>query len=164
MTESQETQTPSDIDRRLQELGLVLPPPPQPGGVYAPVVIVDRWLYVSGQGPRLADGSLIVGKVGVDLFETEAYSAARAVGLTMLSTLRHELGSLNRIERLVKTLGMVNCVPEFTNHPQVINGFSNLMVEIFGEVAGKGARSAVGMGSLPSNIPVEVEAVFLLKP
>ncbi|MBA4032032.1 MAG: hypothetical protein C0478_14235 [Planctomyces sp.] len=151
------------IDRRIQELGLELPPAPQPGGVYAPIVIVDRLLYVSGQGPRQANGSLIVGRVGVDLVETEAYSAARAVGLTMLATIKQQLGTLNHIERLVKTLGMVNCVPEFTNHPQVINGFSTLMVEVFGEVAGKGARSAVGMGSLPSNIPVEVEAIFQLK-
>ena len=96
--------------------------------------------------------------------EADAYLAARQVGLTMLATLRRELGSLDRIERLVKTLGMVNATPDFGQHPQVINGFSNLMVEIWGEVHGKGARSAVGMGSLPSNIAVEVEAVFLLKP
>ena len=96
--------------------------------------------------------------------EADAYLAARQVGLTMLATLRRELGSLDRIERLVKTLGMVNATPDFGQHPQVINGFSNLMVEIWGEVHGKGARSAVGMGSLPSNIAVEVEAVFQLKP
>jgi enamine deaminase RidA (YjgF/YER057c/UK114 family) len=149
-------------EHRLIELGLVLPPAPKPGGVYAPVVVIDRMAYVSGHGPLRADGSLIVGKVGSSLSESDAYQAARAVGLTMLATLRKELGSLDRIERVVKILGMVNATTDFTNHPQVINGFSNLMVEIWGEQLGRGARSAVGMGSLPQNIAVEVEAIFQL--
>jgi enamine deaminase RidA (YjgF/YER057c/UK114 family) len=152
-----------DIEARILELGLVLPPAPLPGGVYVPVVQEGRWLYVSGHGPVLPDGSLVTGKVGLNLNEKEAYLAARSVGLTMLATLKRELGDLNRIDRLVKVLGMVNSMPDFLHHPQVINGFSNLMVEVFGEANGKGARSAVGLAALPSNIAVEVEAVFLLK-
>ena len=149
-------------EARLAELNLELPPAPKPGGVYHPVVIVGDLAYVSGHGPMRADGTMIAGKVGATMNEADAYLAARPVGLTMLATLRRELGSLDRIDRLVKTLGMVNATPEFGTHPQVINGFSNLMVEIWGDVKGKGARSAVGMGSLPSNIAVEVEAVFQL--
>ena len=150
-------------EARIIDLNLEFPPPPKPGGVYHPVVIVGNLAYVSGHGPMRTDGSMITGKVGATMNEAEAHLAARQVGLTMLSTLRRELGSLDRIERLVKTLGMVNATPEFATHPQVINGFSNLMVEIWGEICGKGARSAVGMGSLPGNIAVEVEAVFELK-
>lgn len=151
-------------EARVAELNLEFPPAPKPGGVYHPVVIVGDLAHVSGHGPMRTDGTMITGKVGATMNEADAYLAARQVGLTMLATLRRELGSLDRIERLVKTLGMVNATPEFGQHPQVINGFSNLMVEIWGEVNGKGARSAVGMGSLPSNIAVEVEAVFQLKP
>lgn len=150
-------------EARIAELKLELPPAPKPGGVYAPVVIVDRLVFVSGHGPLRPDGTMITGKVGETISESDAYWAARQVGLTMLATLRRELGSLDRIERVVKVLGMVNATPNFANHPQVINGFSNLMVEIWGEKNGRGARSAVGMGSLPSHIAVEVEAVFLLK-
>lgn len=149
-------------DARIAELNLELPPAPKPGGVYAPIVIVDRVVYVSGHGPIRPDGTMFTGKVGSVVSEEEAYLAARQVGLTMLATLRRELGSLDRITRVVKVLGMVNAVPDFTRHPQVINGFSNLMVEIWGEDLGRGARSAVGMGSLPGNISVEVEAAFLL--
>ena len=152
------------VEARIVELSLELPPPPKPGGVYHPVVIVGDLAYVSGQGPIRVDGTMITGKVGATMNEADAHLAARQVGLTMLATLRHELGSLDRIERLVKTLGMVNATPEFGNHPQVINGFSNLMVELWGPMKGKGVRSAVGMGSLPGNIPVEVEAIFELKP
>ena len=150
-------------EARVAELKLEFPPAPKPGGVYAPVVVVDRLAFASGHGPLRPDGTLIVGKVGESMSEADAHLAARQVGLTMLATLRKELGSLDRIERVVKVLGMVNAASTFTNHPQVINGFSNLMVEIWGETSGRGARSAVGMGSLPSNIAVEVEAVFLLK-
>lgn len=150
-------------EARVVELKLEFPPAPKPGGIYHPVVIVGNMAYVSGHGPMRPDGSMITGKVGTTMSEAEAYQAARQVGLTMLATLRRELGSLDRIERLVKTLGMVNATPDFSTHPQVINGFSNLMVEIWGEVNGKGARSAVGMGSLPGNIAVEVEAMFELK-
>lgn len=150
-------------DARIAELKLELPPPPKPGGVYAPIVRVGNLAFVSGHGPLRPDGTLITGKVGATMSEADAYLAARQVGLTMLATLRKELGSLDRVERVVKVLGMVNAAPDFLNHPQVINGFSNLMVEIWGETNGRGARSAVGMGSLPSNIAVEVEAAFLLR-
>ena len=150
-------------EARVAELMLELPPAPKPGGVYHPVLIAGNMVIVSGHGPVQTDGTMITGKVGDTMTEADAYRAARQVGLTMLATLRRELGSLDRIERLVKTLGMVNATPDFGNHPQVINGFSNLMVEIWGDIKGKGARSAVGMGSLPSNIAVEVEAMFELK-
>lgn len=149
-------------ETRLAELQLELPPAPKPGGIYAPIVIIDRMVWVSGHGPVKTDGTLITGKVGDALTEEQAYQAARQVGLTMLATLRQELGSLNHIARVVKVLGMVNAVPTFARHPAVINGFSHLMVEIWGEANGRGARSAVGMGSLPGNISVEVEAAFLL--
>ena len=149
-------------EARIAELNLELPPAPKPGGIYHPVLIVGNLAIVSGHGPLRTDGTIITGKVGDTLTEAEAYQAARQVGLTMLATLRRELGSLDRIYRLVKTLGMVNATPDFGNHPQVINGFSNLMVEIWGEVKGRGARSAVGMGSLPANIAVEVETIFEL--
>ncbi len=151
-------------EARIAELKLEFPPAPKPGGIYHPVVIAGNLAYVSGHGPMRTDGSMITGKVGATMNEAEAQLAARQVGLTMLATLKRELGSLDRIERLIKTLGMVNATPEFGTHPQVINGFSNLMVEIWGDVNGKGARSAVGMGSLPGNIAVEVEAIFELKP
>ena len=152
------------VEARFAELKLELPPAPKPAGIYAPVLIVGEMAYVSGHGPIRTDGTLIVGKVGEALSETEGFDAARAVGLTMLATLKRELGSLDRIVRIVKTLGMVNAIPDFKHHPQVINGFSNLWVELLGEQNGRGARSAVGMGSLPSNIPVEVEAQFLIRP
>lgn len=150
-------------EARIKELQLELPPAPKPGGVYHPVLIIGNQAIVSGHGPVRSDGTMITGKVGETMSEADAHLAARQVGLTMLATLRRELGSLDRIERLVKTLGMVNATPTFGNHPQVINGFSGLMVEIWGDVKGKGARSAVGMGSLPANIAVEVEATFQLK-
>ena len=151
------------IDARLRELGITLPPAPTPGGVYTPVVVVDRMAYVSGQVPYGPDGKLISGRVGAEMTEQEGAAAARVVALTMLATLRASLGTLDRIKRVVKVLGMVNSTPDFRHHPQVMNGFSGVMVEIFGE-AGKGARSAVGMGSLPYNVPVEVEAIFELHP
>ncbi len=149
------------IDQKIQAMGLELPPPPPSGGIYHPVVITGRHLYVSGQGPVLPDGQLIQGKVGTDLSLEEGQMAARQVALTMLSTLKAQIGDLDKIKRLVKTLGMVNCHPEFTQHPQTINGFSQLMVDVFGEENGRGARSAVGM-SLPGNIAVEVECIFEL--
>ena len=149
-------------EARLVELGLELPPAPKPGGTYSPAVQVGPVLYISGHGPLRPDKSLITGKVGADLTEEQGRQAARQVGLTILATLRRELGSLDRVERWVKVLGMVNAAPDFDRHPQVINGFSDLMVELYGE-AGRAARSAVGMGSLPSNIAVEIEAVVLLR-
>jgi enamine deaminase RidA (YjgF/YER057c/UK114 family) len=150
-------------DAKLKELKLELPPAPKPAGVYSPVVQVDRMLYVSGHGPLLPDGSMITGKVGADLTEEEGKRAARQVGLTILSTLKAQIGSLDRIARVVKVLGMVNAAPNFASHPSVINGFSELMVELFGE-SGRAARSAVGMGSLPGNIAVEIEVIMELKP
>ncbi len=152
-----------NIDARVAELGLTLPPTPAPGGVYTPVVVVDRMAYVSGQVPYGPDGKLIIGRVGAEMTEEQGAAAARAVALTMLATIKASLGRLNRIRRIVKVLGMVNSTPDFQKHPAVMNGFSNTMVEIFGD-AGKAARSAVGMGSLPYNVPVEVEAILELHP
>ena len=147
----------------IAKMGLELPPPPPPGGIYHPVVITGNYLYVSGQGPMQSNHQLIKGKVGDELTLEEGQLAARQVGLTMLSTIKAQIGDLDRIKRLIKTLGMVNCYPEFEQHPQTINGFSQLMVDIFGENNGRGARSAVGM-SLPGNIAVEVECIFELHP
>lgn len=149
-------------DARIAELNLELPPAPKPGGVYKPVVVVGNMAYVSGHGPLLPDGTMITGKVGVDLDEEQAHQAARQVGLTILASLKANLGSLDRVVRTVKSLGMVNAVPDFQNHPQVINGYSNLLKDVFGE-DGVGARSAVGMGSLPGNIPVEIEVIFEIR-
>jgi len=146
----------------IKKLGLVFPPSPKPLGVYRPTLIVDRFLYVSGHGPVNNDGSLIQGKVGADLDREEGKVAARQVGLTMLSTIINNYGDIDNIKRVVKVLGMVNATPEFKWHPFVINGFSELMVEVFGEEMGIGVRSAVGM-SLPQNIAVEIEAHFELK-
>jgi len=148
-----------NIEERIKELDLKLPPAPAAGGVYKPVITVDHMLYVSGQGPVQMDKSLITGKLGKDLDTEAGYAAARQVGLTMLSTLKDQIADLSKIKRLVKTFGMVNCTPEFKEQPQVINGFSELYAELLGDDFGKGARSAVGM-MLPGNIAVEVEAIF----
>ena len=150
-----------DPDLRIVELGLILPPAPKPAGVYKPVLVIDKFLYVSGQGPINTDGTLMKGKLGADLDTEEGKLVARQVGLTMLSTIKAYFGDLKKIKRLVKVLGMVNSAPSFEKQPLVINGFSELMAEVFGEENGIGVRSAVGM-ILPSNIPVEVEAVFEL--
>lgn len=149
-------------DARIAELHLMLPKPPKPVATYLPVVRVNELIYVSGHGPTRHDGTTIKGVVGADLTEEEGTQAARVVGLAILASVRNYLGTLDRVVRLVKVLGMVNAAPTFENHPKVINGFSDLMVEVFGE-AGKGARSAVGMGSLPNKIAVEVEAIFEIK-
>ena len=151
----------NDPDLRIIELGLILPPSPKPAGVYRPVLVVGQFLYVSGQGPVMSDGLLMKGKVGAELGKDEGKLAARQVGLTMLSTINTHFGELKKIKRLVKVLGMVNCTSDFDQQPAVINGFSELMAEVFGEENGIGVRSAVGM-TLPSNIPVEVEAMFEL--
>jgi len=147
-------------ESRIKELKLELPPAPKPVAKYKTAVQLGNVLYVSGHGPLKADGKMIVGRVGADLSLENGKQAARQVGLAILSTVRSTLGSLDKIKRLVKTLGMVSSTAEFTDHPLVINGFSELMAEVFGEDAGVGARSAVGMGSLPGNIPVEVECIF----
>ncbi|HMB64731.1 MAG TPA: RidA family protein [Eudoraea sp.] len=147
--------------QRVRELGLILPPAPPPAGVYKPVLVVDNFLYVSGQGPMREDGSLMTGRAGDDLSLEQAKAAARQVGLTMISTIKTHFGDLDKIKRVVKVLGMVNSTPDFAQQPLVINGFSELMADIFGEDHGIGVRSAVGM-MLPGNIPVEVEAMFEL--
>lgn len=152
---------PSKPETRVQELHLTLPPVPKPMAKYRTAVLAGGMLYLSGHGPLRADGkTFITGRVGADLTAEQGKEAARQVGLAVLSTARSTLGSLDRVKRLVKTLGMVNSTPEFKDHPQVINGFSELMAEVFGEEAGVGARSAVGMGSLPANIAVEIECIF----
>ena len=148
--------------RRFESLQLTLPPAPKPIGVYKPALVVDRLVYLSGHGPLLPDGTLMRGRVGRDLDADGGKQAARQVGLTMLATLLGLLGSLDRVKRVVKVLGMVNCTPEFTKHPHVINGASELFVEIWGPDDGIGARSAIGVGSLPDDMVVEIEAVFEL--
>ncbi|PWJ58938.1 enamine deaminase RidA (YjgF/YER057c/UK114 family) [Dyadobacter jejuensis] len=146
------------------KLGLALPPAPQPVGVYRPLLIVDnRWVYVSGHGPLREDGSLITGQIGNELNEEEGKQAAQQVGLAILATLKAQLGSLNRVKRVIKVLGMVNCSADFRRHPVIINGCSELFAQVWGEEMGVGARSAVGMGSLPDNISVEIEAMFELE-
>jgi enamine deaminase RidA (YjgF/YER057c/UK114 family) len=149
----------TNIEEQIKSLRLTLPPAPALGGVYKPVVISGKMLYVSGQGPLQNDGSYMLGKLGQELTIEQGYAAARQVGLTMLSTLKSEIGDLSQIKRLVKTLGMVNSTMDFHDQPKVINGFSELMVEIWGDDRGKGARSAVGM-ILPNNMAVEIEAIF----
>jgi len=129
-------------------------------GVYKPCLLVGNMLYVSGHGPLNSDKTLITGRVGDGMTLEQGKAAARQTGLAVLATVREKLGSLDKVVRLVKTLGMVSCTPDFADHPKVINGFSELMAEIFGEERGIGTRSAVGMGSLPGNIPVEVECMF----
>lgn len=147
-------------ERRLRELGIELPPPPRPVGVYVPAGRIGNTLFTAGHTPRAPDGTPLVGKLGVTMTVDEGHAAARIAGLNLLSTVKNTLGSLDQVVRLVKVLGMVNCAPDFGQQPQVINGFSELLVEVFGEERGKGGRSAVGMASLPANQPVEVEAIF----
>ena len=147
-------------EAKIKELNLQLPPAPKPAGVYKPIVLAGNMAYVSGHGPVLPDGSMMQGKVGAEVDRQGGYDAARQTGLAILATLRANLGSLDRVQRIVKTLGMVNATVDFGEHPQVINGFSDLFAQVFGDDRGVGARSAIGMGSLPGNITVEVEAIF----
>jgi enamine deaminase RidA (YjgF/YER057c/UK114 family) len=144
------------------KLGLTLPPAPKPLGVYKPCLIDGKYLYLSGHGTVKQDGSLIIGRIGIDLDIDQGKLAARQVGLAMLATIKANIGSLNKIKRVIKVLGMVNCTPSFERHPYVINGCSELFASVWGEENGIGVRSAVGMGSLPDNIPVEIEALFEL--
>ena len=144
---------------RVKELGLDLSNAPKPIANYVPAVQVGNIVYLSGHGPLRPDGTMAAGKIGADMSVEEGYDAARLVGIGLLASLKAQIGSLDRVKRLVKTLGMVNAVPEFTDHPQVINGTSDLFRDVFGE-NGIGARSAVGMGSLPGQIPVEVEMII----
>lgn len=149
-------------EARIKELALELPPAPKPAGVYKPVVVAGNMAYVSGHGPLRPDGTMITGRVGADTGLEGGYAAARQTGLAILATLRENLGSLDRVKRVVKTLGMVNSTADFKDHPKVINGFSDLMAQVFGPDCGVGARSAVGMGSLPGNITTEVEVIVEL--
>jgi enamine deaminase RidA (YjgF/YER057c/UK114 family) len=149
-------------DQNFEKLNLILPPPPKPLGVYKPFLIVGNFVYVSGHGTVKEDGTLIIGRIGKDFTMEEGKLAARQVGLAILATLKQNLGSLDKIKRVIKVLGMVNCVSEFERHPFIINGCSELFAQVWGEENGIGVRSAVGMGSLPDNIPVEIEAMFEL--
>jgi len=148
---------------RLAQLGLVLPPPPAPIGNYVPFRLAGTLLFLSGVGPRHHDGSITTGKVGATRSVEEGYEAAKLCGLNLLTNIVTAAGSLDRVDTVLKVLGMVNAVPTFAEHPKVIDGCTDLFVAIFGE-NGRPARSAVGMGSLPRDISVEVEAVILLKP
>lgn len=152
--------TNKNYDEKLAAIAHLLPPAVPALGVYRPFLQVGKRAFVSGHGPYLGNKEFIIGKVGRDLDKDAAKTAARQVGLTILSTLKANLGSLNKIKRVVKVLGMVNATPDFGDHPYVINGCSDLFVEIFGEEHGVGVRSAVGMGSLPDRIPVEIEVEF----
>ena len=149
-------------EQRLKELNLELPPAPAPAGVYQPMLVVGNCLYVSGHGPLLPDGSMLTGRVGTETDLEGGYKAARQTGLAILSTLREGLGSLDRVDRVVKLLGMVNAAPDFKEHPKVINGCSELFAQLWGDDKGVSTRSAVGMGSLPGNISVEIEGMFLI--
>jgi enamine deaminase RidA (YjgF/YER057c/UK114 family) len=147
-----------DAEQRLKEKGIVLNPPSKPVANYVNAVRVGNLLYLAGKGPKNADGSDITGKLGKDLTIQQGYEAARTVAIQHLAVIKAELGSLNKVKRIIKVLGMVNCESNFTDQPKVINGYSDVMVEIFGE-KGKHARSAVGMYALPNNIAVEVEVI-----
>lgn len=151
-----------NADEQFDKLGLSLPPAPAPKGVYKPYVIDGKYLYLSGHGPVQDDASLIIGRIGCDMDPDAGKLSAQQVGLTMLSTIKTNLGSLNKIKRVIKVLGMVNCTPDFERHPFIINGCSELFAAVWGEENGIGTRSAVGFGSLPDNIPVEIEALFEL--
>jgi len=149
-------------EENFAKLGLTLPPAPKPLGVYKPLLIDGNHCYVSGHGTVQNDGTLIIGRIGENMTQEEGKLAARQVGLAILSTLKTNLGSLNKIKRVIKVLGMVSCTSDFEQHPFVINGCSELFASVWGDENGIGVRSAVGMGSLPGNIPVEIEAMFEL--
>lgn len=150
-------------EERLAAMGLTLPEAPVPVANYVPARIAGNLLYLSGQGPKRADGTYKHGRLGRDMSIEEAYQEARLTGLNMLAVAKKTLGDLSRIEAVVKLLGMVNAEPDFADHPKVINGCSDLLVEVLGD-AGRHARSAVGMGSLPNRMAVEIEAILLIKP
>ncbi|MEP6951625.1 MAG: RidA family protein [Ginsengibacter sp.] len=151
-----------DVEAHLKELNIQLITPSAPVANYVKAVRVGNLIYLSGHGPDKPGGGLVIGKVGSDLTLEQARDAARLAGISLLSTLKAEIGNLNKVKRIVKVFGMVNAIPTFENQPQVINGCSDLMVEVFGE-NGKHARSSVGVASLPSNIPVEIEMIVELK-
>ena len=149
-------------DENFDSLGLNLPPAPAPVGVYKPALTDGEYLYLSGHGTVKDDGTLIIGRIGEDLDIEAGKLAARQVGLAMLATIKKHLGSLDKIKKVIKVYGMVNCTSDFKKHPYIINGCSELFAAVWGEDNGIGVRSAVGMGSLPDNIPVEIEAIFEL--
>ena len=149
-------------EENFKSLGLELPPAPTPMGVYIPLLIDGKHCYVSGHGPVLPDKKMIIGRIGAGMSMEDGKLAARQAGLTILSTLRSHLGSLDKVKRVIKVLGMVNADPAFDKHPFVVNGCSELFAQVWGRENGIGVRSAVGMGSLPDNIPVEIEALFEL--
>lgn len=149
-------------EHQFAQLGLTLPPAPTPLGVYKPLLVDGKYLYVSGHGPVQVNRSLIIGRIGEDMDMDQGKLAARQVGLAIISTIKTNIGSLDKIKRVIKILGMVNCISTFQKHPYIINGCSELFATIWGEENGVGVRSAVGMGSLPDNIPVEIEAIFEL--
>jgi enamine deaminase RidA (YjgF/YER057c/UK114 family) len=153
----------TDFDKKLKELGIELFPPTKPMGSYVKAVRTGNLLYLAGHGPTRADNSNITGKVGKDITLEQGVAAARQTGIAILSTLKGELGDLNKVKRIVKVLGMVNCTEDFGDQPKVMNGFSDLMVAVFGD-KGKHARSAVGMYALPSNIAVEIEIIVEIEP
>ena len=150
-------------EARLKQLGIVLPQVPSPVANYLPYRIAGNLLFLAGQGPRDDKGNTLSGKVGIDITVDEGYKRARSIGLQLLSATRMALGSLDRVDTVLKMLCMVNAVPDFKDHPKVANGMSDVFVEVLGE-NGKHARSAVGMGSLPNQISVEIEGVFAIKP
>jgi enamine deaminase RidA (YjgF/YER057c/UK114 family) len=150
-------------EENFAQTGLNLPPAPTPLGVYKPCLVDGKYLYVSGHGTVKDDKSLIIGRIGQDMDMDEGKLAARQVGLAILSTIKTNVGSLNKVKRVIKVLGMVNCTPDFEKHPYVINGCSELFAQVWGTENGIGVRSAVGFGSLPDNIPVEIEALFELE-
>lgn len=153
-------QLTEDYDQKLSDLGYTLPPKSASVGIYRSVVIVDNMAYVAGHIPRNGEGEVLQGKVGADVSLEQAQQAAQASGLAILASLKQELGTLNRVKRLVKTTGMVNCTADFVDQPKVVNGCSQLFKDLFGEENGVGARSAVGMNSLPAGAIVEIEAIF----
>jgi enamine deaminase RidA (YjgF/YER057c/UK114 family) len=145
---------------KLSELGMTMPPPPTPKGLYKSVIVAGKTAYTSGHLPIDADGKLILGRLGAEMDVEAGKRAAVLVGLNLLASIRQELGSLDRVGRIIKILGAVNCTPDFTQQPAVVNGCSELLAEVFGPDRGVGARSAIGVGSLPLGVPVEIEAVF----
>jgi len=152
-----------NAEARIAELGLELPPVPEALGVYRPVVMTGNLAYTSGHLPLKSDGSLITGRVGEQLDVPAGYQAARQTCLAILASMKATLGSLDRVERVIKIVGLVNATPDFTEHPAVINGCSELLAEVFGPEAGVGARCALGAGSLPKNVPVEIDAIFKIQ-
>ncbi len=151
-----------DAEKRIAELGLLLPTPSKSLAIYKRVVVVGNIAYLSGHIPIDAEGNILTGKVGENVDIDSANAAAKRCALGLLASLKQELGSLNKVRRLIKTTGMVNCTSEFTQHPEVVNGFSQVLVDIWGEDNGKGARAAVGMASLPRGAICEIEAIFEL--